>query len=115
KTDRADGVGRFVMWSCVFLRWRKKACQNLRCSLPAFHFGRQLFTPGARDGVILGAPIVFRHAPSGTNPSPLLQIQQRGINRTLIELWQMAAGLLDTPRNAVAVQGAKRLERFERH
>src|SRR5215510_12318670 len=115
KTDRADGEGRFVIWSCVFLRGRKKAGQNLRCPLPAFRFGRQLFTPGARDGVILGAPIVFRHAPLGANPSPLLQVQQRGINRSLIELRQMAAGLLDAPRNAVAVQAAKRLERFENH
>src|SRR5262245_58067685 len=115
KTDRADGVGRFVMWSCVFLRGRKKAGRNLRCPLPAFRFGRQLFTPGARDRVILGAPIVFRYAPSGANPSPLLQIQQRGINRALIELQQMAAGLLDAPRNAVPMQGAKSLESFESH
>src|SRR5215813_6224537 len=112
KTGRAGGVGRFVMWSCVILRGRKKAGQNLRGLLPAFRFGRQLFTPGRRDGVILGAPIVFRHALLGTDPPPLLQKQQRRINRALIELRQMAAGLPDAPRNALAVQGAKRLDRF---
>jgi hypothetical protein len=45
----------------------------------------------------------------------LLELQERGIERPLIEGELIAADLLDAPRNAIPMQWTERFERFEHH
>jgi hypothetical protein len=49
------------------------------------------------------------------NPALLLEPQQRGIHRTLIQLEYVFAHLLDAARDPEAVQGAKSLQGFQDH
>jgi hypothetical protein len=62
---------------------------------PVRFFCSKLLLPGPRNRVILGAPVIFRHAPFGADPSHLHEAQQCGINRSLVELKQIATGLLN--------------------
>ena len=45
----------------------------------------------------------------------LLEAQQGRVNRTLVQLDQIRADLLNPPRQAEAVQGAKDGQRFQDH
>src|SRR5437762_2572646 len=84
-------------------------------ALPVFRFGRQLAAARFRDRVELRLPVVLRRAPGRGDPPPLLQPQERCVDRPLIELQHVVADLLDPPRDAVAVQRSHRFERLQDH
>src|ERR1700739_33393 len=65
--------------------------------------------------VELGAAIVVGGAPLGADVTLLLQLEQRRIQRAVVELEQVATGLLDAPGEAVAMLGAHGFERFQNH
>ena len=77
--------------------------------------GGQLLPAGPRDRVELRLAVVVRRAPARRDPAALLQAEQRGVDRALIELQDVLADLLDAPGDAVAVQRPHRVERLQHH
>src|SRR5204863_8179086 len=75
-------------------------------ALPTPGFREQLFAPRTRQRVKLRLAVIFRSAPLGSDPATLLEPQQGGIKRALVELKQVFRDLLDTLGNAIAVQRA---------
>src|SRR5690349_7173433 len=74
----------------------------------------ELFLPGRRQAVELRSPIMLADAPLRRDESPLLQLVERGIERALFHLQDVARAVLDPARDAVAM--ARRPgERFEDH
>ena len=67
---------------------------------------------GAREPVVLRLAVVVRHAPLGRDDPLLFELEQRRIERAVVDGEQLPAGLLDAPRNAVAVQRPHRLRVF---
>src|ERR1700678_3500109 len=59
--------------------------------------------------------IVFRSAPAGADEAFLLKLEQRGIERAVVQLQQVAAGLLDTPRQPIAVLRTHGFKRAQDH
>ena len=59
--------------------------------------------------------IVFRSPPLRRDRAFLLQPKQKGIQRPLIYREQVSANLLDAPRDAVAMQRTKDIERLQYH
>src|SRR5258708_15387249 len=64
-------------------------------ALPTCGLCEQLLAPGARERVILRLAVVFRGAPFCGDPAALLEAQQGGIERTLVQLEQILGNLLD--------------------
>src|SRR6516225_5054113 len=83
--------------------------------LPLLCFHLQMFLPALGDRIKLRLAVVLRSSPLGRNPCLLLQPQQRGVHRHLIQLKNVAAHLLDAPRNAEAVQRPQRVQRLQNH
>src|SRR3954464_1207092 len=81
--ERSDEVGRLV---------------------PFARFPLQLLPSHGGQGVVLGPAVVLRLPPLGLDGPFLLELEQGGVERAVIELQAMLARLLDAPRNAVAVQ-----------
>src|SRR5579872_1705937 len=54
----------------------------------------------------------LRSTPDGVDPSGLLQLQEGGIERALIQRQLISADLFDAPRDAVPVKGSERLQRL---
>src|SRR2546430_12328139 len=69
-------------------------------SLPVFRFQIELLLPAFCNGIKLRFAIVLGRAPLRRNPALLLQSQQRGVHRALVELEDIAADLLNAPRNS---------------
>src|SRR4030095_9162453 len=81
--------------------------------MPFFFFFNQLLLSGRSQRIVLGAAVVFGGAPLRPDPAHLLEFQQSGIDRALIEFKQIATHLCDSTGNSVAVQRSERRERFE--
>src|SRR6266702_1965060 len=62
---------------------------------PCALFRRKLFLAAARQVVKLGATVVLRSAPASFDPAAALQPVQRGIQRALLHLKNVAGYLLD--------------------
>src|SRR5438552_4488707 len=84
----------------------EKACHERGHALPTPSFCEQLLAPRTRQRVKLRLAVIFRSAPLGSDPATLLEPQQGGIKRALVELEQVFRDLLDTLGNAIAVQRA---------
>src|SRR5207244_11217557 len=59
--------------------------------------------------------VVLRYAPFGCDVALLLQLEQRRIQRAVVNRQPAAARLLDPAGDAVAVQRPERLEGFQAH
>src|SRR5216684_7259232 len=101
--------------SCRLLSGSQEPRQNFGCLLPLARFLLQLFAPGARQLVILGFAIVVGGAPLRGNVAFLLQLEQGGVQRSVVHRQQVAAGLLDPARDPVSVQRPQRLQRLQHH
>ena len=75
----------------------------------------QLFAPVARQPVEARLAVVLGGAPFGGDGTLLLQLQQNGIQRALIDREQISADLLDAPRDPVAVQRPQHIQSLEHH
>src|ERR1700683_3571756 len=93
----------------------QKPCQNRRGLLPVPRFFFQLLLARARQLVKFRFPVVIRNAPLRRDEPFLFQLQQRRIQRSIIHRQQIAAGLLDPPRNPVPVHRPHSLQRLEHH
>jgi hypothetical protein len=86
---------------------RGRRCQlsshQLRQTPPIDGVLGQLRSAATSDGVELRLPVVVGNAPLGRNPTPLLQVHQRGVDRSLVQQHLVAADLLKTPRDAVTM------------
>src|SRR5215470_17952922 len=83
--------------------------------MPFACFARELLPPGGGERVVLGAAIVLGLPPLGDDEPLLLKLEQRGIERAVVERESVLAGLLDAARDAVTVEGPETLQRFEDH
>ena len=78
-------------------------------------FLRQEPPAGARQRVELGPPVVLGRAPLGGDGAFLFELEQGGVDGAVVEGQPAAAGLLDPPRQPVAVLRAHRRERLQHH
>jgi hypothetical protein len=74
-----------------------------------------LLEPRVGEAIELRLAVVIRDAPFGHDVAFLLQLQQRRIERAVIDREQIAARLLDAPRDAVAVERPEDFQRFQHH
>ena len=81
----------------------------------ARRFAFELSAAGAGELVVLRAPVVLRDAPRGFDVALLLQLQERRVERAVVDQEPLAARLLDAPGDAVPVSRPQGLERFQNH
>jgi hypothetical protein len=70
---------------------------------------------GASQFIELGLAVVVGRAPLGRDEALLLQLEERGVERAVVDGEEAAAGLLDAARDAVAVQRPHRFESLKDH
>ena len=75
----------------------------------------QLAMAGLGEFVEFCLAVVFRRAPTGADEALLLEFEQSGVERAVVQLQQIAAGLLDAARQAVAVLRAHGVESAQDH
>src|SRR5438045_594210 len=81
--------------------------------MPFLGLPRQRARAGFGDGVILGVATPIGLPPSATNPAALLEADEGGIQRPLVERQGMLSDLLKSRRESVRVLWAHRLERAQ--
>jgi len=97
------------------LQWGEKSSDYRSSLIPLFFFPRELFAPGTGELVILRLTVVVRGAPLRSNPTLLLQLQQRRIKGAVIEREPIAASLFDTARDSLSMKRSERIERLQYH
>src|SRR5271165_5319602 len=115
ETSRAAGATTPAALSSRLLGRGEKPRQDGRCLLPISGFLLNLLLSRSGQLVILCSAIVLRGAPVRGDVALLLELEQRGIQRSVVEGEQVAAGLLNAPGNAVAMERPQRLQRFQNH
>ena len=93
---------------------RKAAIRSAVC-MPFARLARQLLAPRGGERVVLRAAVVLGLAPFRLDEPFLLQLEQRGVERAVVEREAVLARLLDAARDAVAVQRPEHLEGLEDH
>ena len=88
---------------------------DARRTLPLRFFLVELLAPGAGQGVDPHATAALGGAPFGRNPPHLLQLEQRRIQRALVECELIPADLFDSPRDPIPVQRAQGLQGLDDH
>src|SRR5579859_1626872 len=101
------GVHAGCSWSLPLGRQERRDQVSGPAPFP-FFVGEALPARGAQR-VELRAPVVFRLAPFGRDEPFLLELQEGGVERAVVEFEAVAAGLFDAARDAVPVQGAESL------
>src|SRR5215469_10541142 len=93
----------------------KETSDDFRGALPFPFFVRDLPAAGGGEAVEAGAAIVLGRTPVGGDEAFLLELEQRGIERAVVDGERVAGDLLDAAGDAVSVQRAHGLQRFEHH
>src|SRR5688500_3240593 len=75
---------------------------------PARRFIAQAGAAERRQLVVLGAPVVVRHAPFTLDQPLLFETVKGGIERALLDVQRVPGDLLDAQQHAIAVQLAER-------
>src|SRR5262249_28227441 len=83
--------------------------------VPFAGFALNLLLAGTRQAVIARAAIVLRNSPLGGDVPLLLELEQRGIERAVVDGKKIPTGLLDSACNAIPVQRAHAFQGFENH
>src|SRR6266403_1451634 len=92
-----------------FLRLRSKSrTDGSREPIPVVGLFAQTLAARGGEFVELGAAIVLRRAPAGSQQSLPDEAKQTGIERTLFDQQCIAGDLSDTQKNAVPMQWAER-------
>src|ERR1035438_1919151 len=76
--------------------------------VPALGFHAQPFTPSRRELVELGAPVVVRRPPLALEQTLVLQTEQSGIQRALLDVERASGDLLDAQQHAIAMTRPER-------
>jgi hypothetical protein len=66
----------------------------------------ELFPSGWGHAVIAGATIVLRRSPEGSDPAPVFEPVERGVEGTVLDLKNIFRTALDGVRDSVTVRGA---------
>src|SRR4051812_46087102 len=103
------------VFSCRTLRGAEEAGKNGRCLLPVASFFLELFATEPGKFVELGLAVIVGEAPFGGDPTFLLQLQQSGIQGSIVEREKVSAGLFNAAGNAVAVLRPHGFNGFEYH
>src|SRR5262245_14756518 len=111
----ATAARRTVRPAASSIRQPQQPAHHAGDPFPVLRLLGELLPPGAGDGVVLGFPVVVGSAPARRNPSALLEAEERGIDRALIELEHVLADLLDAPGDPVTMKRSHCLERLEHH
>src|SRR6516165_1876110 len=82
------------------------AINGLAHLFPGKYLFLQLPAPLRREPIILGAAIGFGCSPLGSNPTPPLKPVQRRIERTLFDIQEGAAHLVQMPGDGISVMRA---------
>src|SRR5581483_11622999 len=93
----------------------QEACQDLCGLLPIPGLALYLLLSSTREAVVLGATIIFGDSPLRSDVPFLLQLEKRRIERSIVHREQIAADLLNSPRDSISVQRAHALQRLEHH
>src|SRR5688500_4664834 len=83
--------------------------------MPFAGLTRQLLSTRGCERVVLGAPVVLGLAPRGGDEPFLLELEQRGVERPVVERETIPARLLDPSGDAVAVQRPEDVEGGQDH
>src|SRR5439155_4584119 len=83
--------------------------------MPFAGFARQLLASRGGERVVLGAAIVLGLAPLRFDKPLLLELEQRRVQRAVVEREAVLAGLLDAAGDAVPVKRPEYLEGSENH
>ena len=94
---------------------REKGGDQIGGLVPFARFARELLPPRGGERIELRAAIVLGLAPLGRDESLLLELEQGGVERAVVERQAVLARFLDAARDAVAVQGPEDLEGLEDH
>src|SRR5262249_48718650 len=94
----APGVSALAL-----LRKRQETRHNCVRFLPIARLTFQLLPSGARQLVKLGSAIVVGDAPLRSYGSFLFELEQRGIERSVVQGQPVAADLLNPPGDSVSV------------
>src|SRR5206468_1934907 len=93
----------------------QKSSEDRRGLFPLAGLALELLLAGAREAVELRPAVVVRHAPLGGDVALLLELEERGIERSVVDGEQLPARLLDAPRDAVPMLRTHRFERLQHH
>src|SRR5687767_16004544 len=94
---------------------KKEAFDNLRRLLPLSNLGGNLLPSRTRQPVELRLAIVFGHTPLGGDGAFLLELQEGGVERAVVEGEPVAAGLLNPAGDAVTMERPQGFERLQHH
>src|SRR5687767_7118592 len=83
--------------------------------MPFAGLAGQLLAPRGGERIELRATIVLGLAPLRGDEPLLLELEERGVQRAVVEREAVLARLLDAAGDAVAVEGAEHLEGAEDH
>ena len=83
--------------------------------MPFAGFARELLAPRGGERIELRATIVLGLAPLRRDEPLLLELEERGVQRAVVEREAVLARLLDAARDAVAVKRSEDLEGSENH
>src|SRR5207249_3939134 len=82
---------------------------------PTLGLQPQLFAPPARESIEARLAVILGGAPSGSDRTLLLELQQDGIQGPLVDGEKISADLLDAPGDPVAMQGAENIQSLKHH
>src|SRR5262245_22751777 len=100
----ATAARRTVRPGASPIRQPQQPAHHAGDSFPVLRLVGGLLPAGAGNGVVLCLSVGVGLAPGRRNPTALLEAEQRGIDRALIELEHVLADLLDAPRDPVTVK-----------
>ena len=83
--------------------------------MPFAGFARELLASVRGERIELRAAVVLGLPPLGLDESFLLELEEGGVQRAVVEGEAIPARLLDAAGDAVAVERAQALERLEDH
>src|SRR5688572_11986106 len=83
--------------------------------MPFAGFTRQLLAPRGGERIELRATIVLGLAPLCLDEPLLLELEERGVERAVVEAEAVLARLLDAASDAVAVERTEDFEGLENH
>src|SRR5262249_15232171 len=101
--------------SCRVLRGREKSRENLNGLFPFLSFNLELFPARPRKPVELCLSVVIGNSPLGSDRTLLLELEKRGIQRSIVQGKQVSAGLFYAATYTVAVERSECFKGLENH
>src|SRR4051812_2026548 len=101
--------------SCRLRARREESGDDVRRLLPVARRLRETLSPGSRERVVPRPAVVLRRAPLALDETFLLELQERRVQRSIVERQAISARLLDPARDAVPVERPHALDGLEHH